>query len=45
MNEDKAGLIVNAIGVPILELIGERVPISRDNLVDKMENSRKKSET
>ena len=42
MNEDKAGLIVNAIGVPILELIGERVPISRDNLVDKMENSRKK---
>ena len=29
MNEDKAGLIVNAIGVAILELIGERVPINQ----------------
>ena len=40
MNEDKAGLIVNAIGVAVMELIGERVPITRDNLIDKLEHNR-----
>ncbi|MDU4354245.1 hypothetical protein PO654_16725 [Phytobacter diazotrophicus] len=43
MNEDKAGLIVNAIGVAILELIGERVPITRDSLVDKLEHNRRET--
>jgi len=43
MNEDKAGLIVNAIGVAVLELIGERVPITRDNLVDKLERNRRET--
>lgn len=43
MNEDKAGLIVNAIGVAVLELIGERVPITRDNLVDKLEHNRRET--
>lgn len=43
MNQDKAGLIVNAIGVAILELIGERVPITRDSLVDKLEHDRRET--
>lgn len=43
MNEDKAGLIVNAIGVAVLELIGERVPITRDSLVDKLEHNRRET--
>ncbi|XWJ90324.1 hypothetical protein ACRARH_26135 [Phytobacter ursingii] len=43
MNEDKAGVIVNAIGVAVLELIGERVPITRDNLVDKLEHNRRET--
>ena len=43
MNEDKAGLIVNAIGVAVLELIGERVPISRDSLVEKLEYNRRET--
>jgi hypothetical protein len=42
MNEDKAGLIVNAIGVAVMELIGERVPITRDNLIDKLEHNRRR---
>ena len=37
MDDDKAGLIVNAIGVAVLELIGERVPITRDSLVEKLQ--------
>ena len=43
MNEDKAGLIVNAIGVAVLELVGERVPITRDSLVDKLERNRRET--
>ncbi|MEH5014058.1 hypothetical protein [Phytobacter diazotrophicus] len=43
MNEDKAGLIVNAIGVAVLELIGERLPITRDNLIDKLEHNRRET--
>nr|DAL51264.1 MAG TPA_asm: hypothetical protein [Caudoviricetes sp.] len=36
MNDDKAGLILNAIDLAVVELIGERLPITRDNLVDKL---------
>lgn len=43
MNEDKAGLIVNAIRVAVLELIGERLPITRDSLADKLEHNRRET--
>lgn len=43
MDEDKAGLILNAIGLAIVELIGERIPITRDNLVDKLEHNRRET--
>ncbi len=43
MNEDKAGLIVNSIRVAVLELIGERVPIARDSLADKLEHNRRET--
>lgn len=32
INDDKAGLILNAIGLAIVELIGGCVPITRDKL-------------
>lgn len=43
MNDDKAGLILNAIGLAVVELIGERMPITRDNLVDKLEHNRRET--
>lgn len=43
MDEDKAELILNALGVAILDLIGERVPITRDTLVDKLEHNRRET--
>ncbi|MGK9173355.1 hypothetical protein KXR87_08990 [Yokenella regensburgei] len=43
MIDDKAGLILNAIGLAVVELIGERVPITRDNLVDKLEHNRRET--
>ena len=43
MDDEKAGLILNAIGVAVLELIGERIPITRDNLVDKLERNRRET--
>lgn len=43
MNDDKAGLILNAIGLAVVELIGEQVPITRDNLVDKLEQNRRET--
>jgi len=43
MNDDKAGLILNAIGLAIVELIAERMTISRDNLVDKLEHNRRET--
>ncbi|MEH3412300.1 hypothetical protein [Phytobacter diazotrophicus] len=39
MDEDNAGLILNAIGLVMVELVGERMPITRDNLVDKLEHN------
>lgn len=43
MDEDRAELILNALGVAILDLIGEGVPITRDNLVDKLEHKRRET--
>lgn len=43
INDDKAGLILNAIGLAVVELIGERMPITRDNLVDNLEHNRRET--
>ncbi|ORJ48000.1 hypothetical protein B2M27_23250 [Kluyvera intermedia] len=43
MDDDMAGLILNAIGLAVVDLIGERVPITRDNLVDKLERNRRET--
>lgn len=39
MNDDKAGLILNAIGLAVVELIEEQVPITRDSLADTIERN------
>ncbi len=43
MNDDKAGLILNAIGLAVIELIGTRMPITKDNLIDKLEHNRREA--
>jgi len=40
MSNDKEGMISNAICLAVVELIGERLPITRNNLVDKLEHNR-----
>jgi len=40
MNDEKADLILNAIGVAAVELIVGQVPITRDNLVERLEHNR-----
>ncbi|ENG2550911.1 hypothetical protein R4R77_003892 [Citrobacter amalonaticus] len=34
--EDKAGLIVNALGLAVVDLIAAGVPITKDNLVEQL---------
>ena len=43
MAVDKAGLILDAIGLAVVELIGKRVPITKDNLVDKLAHNRRET--
>ncbi len=40
INEDNAGLILNALGLAVVDLIISGTPISRDNPVERLERTR-----
>jgi len=41
MEDEKAGLILNAIGMAVVDLVAMQAPITKDNLVDRLEHNRK----
>lgn len=41
MEDEKAVLILNAIGEAVVDLVAMQVPITKDNLVDRLEHNRK----
>ncbi|MDU1953701.1 MAG: hypothetical protein E6750_20180 [Atlantibacter hermannii] len=41
MENEKAELILNAIGEAVVDLVAMQVPITKDNLVDRLEHNRK----
>jgi len=43
INEDNAGLILNALGLAVVDLIISGAPISRDNLVERLERTRQET--
>lgn len=43
ISEDNAGLILNALGLAVVELIASGTQISRDNLVDRLERTRQET--
>jgi len=40
MDDDKAGLILNAIGMAVVDLVAAQVPITKDNIVERLEHNR-----
>ncbi|EOI5740725.1 hypothetical protein ACMS02_001416 [Cronobacter turicensis] len=41
MDDEKAGLILNAIGLAVVDLVAAQVPITKDNLVERLEHNMK----
>lgn len=41
MNDEEAGLILNAIGMAVVDLVASQVPITKDNIVERLEHNRK----
>lgn len=41
MENEKAELILTAIGEAVVDLVAMQVPITKDNLVDRLEHNRK----
>ncbi|WP_312358844.1 hypothetical protein [Mixta calida] len=41
MGDEKAGLILNAIGMAVVDLIAGQIPISKEALVERLEHNRK----
>jgi len=41
VENEKAELILNAIGEAVVDLVAMQVPITKDNLVDRLEHNRK----
>jgi len=41
VEDEKAELILNAIGEAVVDLVAMQVPITKDNLVDRLEHNRK----
>lgn len=41
MDQDKAGLVLNAIGLAVVELIASGMPITKENLINRLEYNRK----
>jgi len=39
MNEDKAGLIFNAIGMAVMDLMAAELPINKDSLIGQLERN------
>jgi hypothetical protein len=43
MNEDKESLILNAIGVAVMDMIGAGVLINKENLMEGLDQNRRES--
>jgi hypothetical protein len=43
MDEDKAGLIFNAIGMAVMDLMAAGVPLDRENLIGQLEQNRQQA--
>jgi hypothetical protein len=43
MDEDKAGLIFNAIGMAVMDLMAAELPIDRKNLIGQLEQNRQQA--
>ncbi|EOC5689714.1 hypothetical protein ACWWI0_003842 [Cronobacter sakazakii] len=41
MDDEKAGLVLKAIGLAVVDLVAGQVPITKDNLVKRLEHTRK----
>lgn len=41
MDDEKAGLILNAIGLAVVDLVAAQVPITKDSLVERLEHNRR----
>ncbi|EOC1689342.1 hypothetical protein BS412_15700 [Cronobacter turicensis] len=39
MDDEKAGLILNSIGLAVVDLVAGQVPITKDNLVERLEHN------
>lgn len=43
LDESRAELILNAIGLAVIDLIAVGVPITKDNLVERLEHNRRET--
>ncbi|WP_318372794.1 hypothetical protein [Enterobacter sp.] len=43
MNEDKAGLILNAIGMAVMDLMADNVTITIESLVEQLQHNQRES--
>lgn len=41
MEDEDAGLILNALGVAVVDLIAAQIPITKDNLLNRLEHNRR----
>lgn len=41
MDDNKAGLILNAIGMAVVDMIAGQIPITKENLVARLESNRR----
>lgn len=41
MNDEEAGLILNAIGLAVVELVAAQTAITKDAIVDRLEHNRR----
>ncbi|ELY3597511.1 hypothetical protein SMX45_002736 [Cronobacter turicensis] len=39
MDDEKAGLVLKAIGLAVVDLVAGQVPITKDNLVERLEHN------
>ncbi|WP_436875839.1 hypothetical protein [Siccibacter turicensis] len=41
MNDEEAGLVLNAIGMAVVDLVASQAPITKDNIVERLEHNRR----